>query len=117
MIWDLLHPRKKRSSQRGAGRTPRRPEVGLPGWESRQAALMQGRNPYLVPEPSQLSLKDAVNARAPEGNHPTKVPSFARESSSVGGGTEAMLREPRSSGREFRPLFWIVAISAAAAIT
>jgi hypothetical protein len=158
MIWDMLRRRKKQGPHGGAVRWPHGPELGLPGWESRQAALMQGRNPYAVPEGSQLcpndelrartapemglpgwesrqaaliqgrnpyavpegsqlSPKDALNARAAERRHPTKRSSFARGSSSEGGGTEATLGETRSSGRKFRPLFWIAVIASAAATT
>jgi hypothetical protein len=42
-LWDSLH-RKHRGQ--GTARRVNLDEAGLPGWEERQAALMQGRNPY-----------------------------------------------------------------------
>ena len=70
MIWDMLRRRQKRSSQPGAVRTCRKPEVGLPGWESRQTALMQGRNPYAVPERPLPCPNNAQSAMGAPGGLP-----------------------------------------------
>jgi hypothetical protein len=63
-LWDVLHQRQRGRKRRGSPTL----EAGLAGWESRQAALMQGRNPYAVPKYSQLSPKDSLSARGTGGS-------------------------------------------------
>ena len=109
-LWDVLHQRQRGRKRRGSPTL----EAGLAGWESRQAALTQGRNPYVVPEHSQLSPKDSQSATGPKGKHLVKAPSLAGNSLE-GDGRETLLRETRRSGRKSR-LFWTAVVSAAAAI-
>jgi Domain of unknown function (DUF5668) len=60
----IMRQKSPATGSRGPGILP---VEGLPGWQERQSALQQGRNPYLTPPriPQHLPVSDLPQGRTP----------------------------------------------------